>query len=453
MKILKGVVFVSEKREQWGSRFGFIMAAAGSAVGLGNIWRFPYITGKYGGAAFVLVYIFVVFVIGLSIMIAEFAIGRSARLDAVGSFSKLGGKKWGLVGWMGFLCAFVILSYYSVITGWTLAYVFKSFGGLMTAAAAGKAADAFGAFIGNPFQAVGCHIVVMALIIAIVCKGISGGIERSCKVLMPALFVIILVLIVRSLTLPGASAGLEFYLKPDFSKITGEAILSAIGQGFYSLSLAMGIMTTYGSYISKEEYLPSAARNVVFLDTLVAFLAGLVIFPAAFAFHIEPGAGAGLAFITLPAVFSKMPVGAVFSAAFFLLMFIAALTSAISLFEVVVSYGIDQLHWSRRKSALTLGLLVTLLGVPSALSQGAVSINIAGKDFLSVCDFITNNAVMPIGGILIALFVGWVWTKGAKAEITEDGRVAFPHYDIWLIICRFIAPVAIAFVFVIGLKW
>jgi len=447
------VVFVSEKREQWGSRFGFIMAAAGSAVGLGNIWRFPYITGKYGGAAFVLVYIFVVFVIGMSVMLAEFAIGRNARLDAVGSFSKLGGKKWGLVGWMGFFCAFVILSYYSVITGWTLAYVGKSFGGLMSAAAAGKAADAFGSFIGNPLQAVGCHLIVMIMVIGIVCKGISGGIERSCKVLMPALFVIILVLIVRALTLPGAGAGLEFYLKPDLSKITGEAVLAAIGQGFYSLSLAMGIMTTYGSYISKGEYLPKAARNVVFLDTLVAFLAGLVIFPAAFAFGIEPGAGAGLAFITLPAVFSKMPAGSIFSAAFFLLMFIAALTSAISLFEVVVSYGIDQLKWNRKKSALVMGVAVALLGIPSALSQGAVPINIAGKDFLSVCDFITNNAIMPIGGILIALFAGWIWTKGAKDEITNCGAISFPLYDVWLVICRFIAPVAIAFVFVIGLKW
>ena len=444
---------MSENREQWGSRFGFIMAAAGSAVGLGNIWRFPYITGKYGGAAFVLIYLAVVIIIGSSVMLAEFAIGRNAQSDAVGSFRKLGGGLWPLVGWMGFFCGFVILSYYSVIAGWTVAYMVKSFGTLMASAAAGKAGDVFGAFVSDPVQSISYHLIVMAMVGGIVYKGISGGIEKSCKVLMPSLFVILLVLIVRSVTLPGAGAGLEFYLKPDFSKITSEAVLAAVGQGFFSLSLGMGCMITYGSYLGKREYLPTTASTVVFLDTAVAILAGFVIFPAVFAFGIEPGAGPGLTFVTLPAVFAKMPFGMFFSFAFFLLLFIAALTSAISLLEVVVTYAIDQLKWSRAKASIVMATAIALLGIPSALSVGGHIPQIAGKDFLDAADFLTNNIIMPLGGIFISVFVGWVWADGAKAEVTDNGRTVFPMYTVWLWTCRVIAPVCIAVIFFKGLKW
>jgi len=444
---------MSENREQWGSRFGFIMAAAGSAVGLGNIWRFPYITGKYGGAAFVLIYLAVVIIIGSSVMLAEFAIGRNAQSDAVGSFRKLGGGLWPLVGWMGFFCGFVILSYYSVIAGWTVAYMVKSFGTLMASAAAGKAGDVFGAFVSDPVQSISYHLIVMAMVGGIVYKGISGGIEKSCKVLMPSLFVILLVLIVRSVTLPGAGAGLEFYLKPDFSKITSEAVLAAVGQGFFSLSLGMGCMITYGSYLGKREYLPTTASTVVFLDTAVAILAGFVIFPAVFAFGIEPGAGPGLTFVTLPAVFAKMPFGMFFSFAFFLLLFIAALTSAISLLEVVVTYAIDQLKWSRAKASIVMATAIALLGIPSALSVGGHIPQIAGKDFLDAADFLTNNIIMPLGGIFISVFVGWVWADGAKSEVTDNGRMVFPMYTVWLWTCRVIAPVCIAIIFFKGLKW
>ncbi len=444
---------MSENRDQWGSRFGFIMAAAGSAIGLGNIWRFPYITGKFGGAAFVLIYLAVVLIIGMSVMLAEFVIGRNAQSDAVGSFRKLGGGAWPLVGWMGFFCGFVILSYYAVIAGWTVAYMFKSLGGLMSEAAAGKAGDVFGAFVSDPVQSIAYHVVVMAITTGIIYKGISGGIEKCCKILMPALLVLLLVLIVRSVTLPGSGAGLEFYLKPDLSKITNQAILAAVGQGFFSLSLGMGCMITYGSYLSKKEYLPSIARTVVLLDTSVAILAGFVIFPAVFAFGIEPGAGPGLTFVTLPAVFAKMPMGAIFSFAFFLLLFIAALTSAISLLEVVVTYCIDQLRWNRAKAAIIMGTAIALLGIPSALSVGGHIPQVAGKDFLDAADFITNNVIMPLGGIFISVFVGWIWADGAKAEITDNGKLAFPFYTVWLWICRVVAPVSIAWIFITGLKW
>ena len=323
----------------------------------------------------------------------------------------------------------------------------------MAAAGEGKAGDVFGAFVSDPVQSIYYHVAVMAITSGIVYKGISGGIEKSCKILMPALFVILLVLIVRSVTLPGAGAGLEFYLKPDFSKLTSEAILAAVGQGFFSLSLGMGCMITYGSYLGKDDYLPSIARTVVFLDTSVAILAGFVIFPAVFAFGIEPGAGPGLTFVTLPAVFAKMPMGAVFSFAFFLLLFIAALTSAISLLEVVVTYAIDQLKWSRAKAAIIMGTAIALLGIPSALSVGGHIPQIAGKDFLDAADFLTNNVIMPLGGIFIAIFVGWVWTDGAKAEVTDNGKLAFPMYTVWLWICRVVAPVCIGLIFSTGLKW
>ena len=455
-QILEGVVFMAEQsgnRDQWASRFGFIMAAAGSAIGLGNIWRFPYITGKYGGGAFVAVYLAVVFIIGTSVMLAELSIGRKAKLDSVGSFKKLGGGAWPIVGWMGFFCGFVILSYYSVIAGWTLSYMFKSLSGLMAEAAAGKAGEVFGAFVSNPQQAIAFHLLDMAIITAIVYKGISGGIEKSCKVLMPALFVILILLIFRSVTLPGAGAGLEFYLKPDFSKLTGEGILAAVGQGFFSLSLGMGIMITYGSYLGSHEHMPSIARTVVLLDTAVAIMAGLVIFPAVFAFGVDAGAGPGLTFVTLPAVFAKMPFGAIFSFAFFALLYIAAITSSISLLEVTVTYGIDELNWSRQKAAVVMGVAIAILGIPSALSVGGHIPQIAGKDFLDAADFITNNVIMPLGGMLTAIFVGWFWTKGAKAEVTNNGSFTFSLYNCWLFICRFVAPVCIGIIFVTGLKW
>jgi NSS family neurotransmitter:Na+ symporter len=323
----------------------------------------------------------------------------------------------------------------------------------MSEAAAGKAGDVFGAFVSDPVQSIAYHVVVMAITTGIIYKGISGGIEKCCKILMPALLVLLLVLIVRSVTLPGSGAGLEFYLKPDLSKITNQAILAAVGQGFFSLSLGMGCMITYGSYLSKKEYLPSIARTVVLLDTTIAILAGFVIFPAVFAFGIEPGAGPGLTFVTLPAVFAKMPMGAIFSFAFFLLLFIAALTSAISLLEVVVTYCIDQLRWNRAKAAIIMGTAIALLGIPSALSVGGHIPQVAGKDFLDAADFITNNVIMPLGGIFISVFVGWIWADGAKAEITDNGKLAFPFYTVWLWICRVVAPVSIAWIFITGLKW
>ncbi|HBG13899.1 MAG TPA: sodium-dependent transporter, partial [Synergistaceae bacterium] len=356
--------------------------------------------------------------------------------NAVGSFRKIKGGMWPIVGWMGVIAGFIILSYYGVIAGWTMAYVLKSFTGLMQADAGAE----FGAFVTNLPQVVAWQALFMAITIYIVYKGIGGGIEKYCRVLMPALFLLLLVLIVRSITLPGAGAGINFYLKPDFSKLTGGALGAALGQAFFSLSLGMGCIITYGSYLGKKETLPGAAIQVCFLDTLVAFLAGLVIFPAVFAFGVEPGAGPGLTFITLPNVFGQMPGGAIWSALFFVLLFVAALTSAISLLEVVSAYFIDEIKWSRQKASMVMGIVIFLMGIPSAMGVAGVIPKLAGRDFLDSADFLASNVLLPLGGLFIALFVGWFWTEGAKQEVENNGTVPFGLYTAWLWVCRVVAP-------------
>jgi len=438
------------EREQWASKLGFVLAAAGSAVGLGNIWRFPYITGQNGGAAFVILYVILIFVIGYPVMMAEISMGRKAELNAVGTFKKLRGGPWVLVGWSGIAAGFIILSYYGVIGGWTFKYIFSSFTGLMEAGAAGEAGNFFGGFVSNTVQVVGLQALFMAVVISVVYKGIGEGIEKYCKILMPGLFILLLVLIVRSVTLPGAGEGLAFYMKPDFSKLTGETFLAALGQAFFSLSLGMGCMITYGSYLNKDSYIPGAAAQVCVLDTMVAILSGFVIFPAVFAFGLEPGAGAGLTFVTLPSVFSQMPGGAIWSGLFFLLLFVAALTSAISLLEVVCAYFIDEFKWTRHKATVVMGIIIFLVGIPSAYSLTG-NLKVAGKDFLDAADFLASNVLLPLGGLFIAVFVGWLWSDEAKNEVTNQGDTPFGLTGIWIWICRIVAPVAIGYIFLSGI--
>lgn len=443
-----------QQREQWGSRIGFILAAAGSAIGLGNIWRFPYLVGKNGGAAFVLVYLLLAIFIGLPVMMAEFAIGRAAQKAPVDAFRALKvSPAWGLIGWMATLAGgFLTLSFYNVVGGWTIKYMIASLTGLMGAAAEGKAGEIFGAFTNQSWQVVFFQIVFMVLTMLIVLGGVGKGIERSCKVMMPALFVIVAILIVRSMTLPGAGAGIDFYLKPDLSKLTPAAFLDALGQNFFSFSLGLGIMLTYGSYLGKDERLPSASLWTGALDTLIAFLAGLAIFPAVFAMGLEPGQGAGLSFVTLPGVFAKMPAGMLFSFLFFLLLFFAAITSAMSLFEVAVAFGIEKFHMDRKKAVLVMGIIITLLGVPSAYSLTGTP-TIYGKDFFSAVEYLCNNVFLPIGSFLVCVFVGWFWLKPACDQLTNNGKDPFPLLNAWIWCVRVIAPLAIAYIFITGLKW
>lgn len=438
------------EREKWATKTGFWLAAAGSAVGLGNIWRFPYLTGTQGGAAFVLVYLLLVFTIGISVMIAEFVIGRATERNPVGAFQKLKGGAWPIVGWMGVAAGFIILSFYSVIAGWTIKYFISSFTGLIRPGT--DTVDYFLSFIGNGPQSILFHAIFMAFTVFVVYKGVGKGIETSCKILMPTLLLLLLLLIFRAVTLPGAMEGLRFYLSPDFSVITSRTLLAALGQAFFSLSLGMGALITYGSYLSKKVSLPQSALTVTGLDVLIAFLAGFAIFPAVFALGFEPAAGPGLTFITLPAVFAQMAGGQIWSALFFLLLFIAALTSAISLLEVVVAYVTDELGVTRHKAAVVVGGIIFLLGIPSALAQGAVPAlgNVfMGMDFLDTMDFLASNILLPLGGLFIALFAGWVIKDVAKKETTAHG--AFKLETVWMWICRVIAPVAILIIFLGGL--
>lgn len=439
-------------RENWGSRFGFIMAAAGSAIGLGNIWRFPYITGTNGGGAFLLIYLGIVVAFGVSLALAEMVVGRTAQRNPVGAFRALGGPRWAGVGFIGVFTGFAILSFYIVVAGWTLAYVVDAARGDLISSDPKVLESTFGAFVSDPVQPIVYAGIFMALTAAIVVGGIAKGIERWNKILMPALFVILLVLVVRSLTLPGAAKGLAFYLVPDFSKVSARTFYDAISQVFFSLSIGMGTLLTYGSYLSKKENLPSAALTVVLLDTSAAVLAGLMILPAVFAFGFNPSAGPGLTFITLPAVFASMPFGNLFGALFFTLLAIAALTSAISILEPMVAYFVDEHHLDRRRTVIVASVICFLLGVPASLSFGMWNgFTLFGKNWFDLMDFLSNNILLPVGGLLTALFVGWAWAKPAAHHLSNEGELRQPWSPLWLFVLRFVAPLGILWILISAL--
>jgi NSS family neurotransmitter:Na+ symporter len=393
-------------------------------------------------------------------MLAEFAIGRAAQKSPVNAFKALGRNPfWSVIGWMGTLAGgFLVISYYNVIGGWTIKYMIASLMELMEHASSSEGSGAFfGAFIGEQAQVVLFQVLFTAATMFIVLGGIRKGIERACKVMMPLLFLIVLVLIARSVTLPGAEAGLDFYINPDWSKLKDPALyLDALGQSFSSLSLGMGIMITYGSYLGKDERIPSAGLWTAGLDTMIALLSGFAIFPAAFAMNLEPGAGVGLTFITLPAVFAKMPAGHIFSFLFFMLLFFAAVTSAISLLEVAVTFAMEKFDLKRSGAVWIMGIIILLLGGYSALSlSGPPKITILGKskDFLDAADYFFNNVLLPIGAFLASIFVGWFWLPQARSELTNRGTIPFPLETAWVWCVRLLAPAAIAYIFITGLQW
>lgn len=443
------------QRGTWGSKAGFILAAAGSAVGLGNIWGFPTQVGQGGGAVFVLVYLVCVLFICLPIMVAELVLGRRAQLDPVGSFSLIRpGSNWWLVGALGVLAGAGILSFYSVIAGWSVAYIWFTASGAVTGDA-----DAVGAFFGN-FTAngplsVGLTLVILTATAAVLVGGVQSGIERVTKVMMPVLIGLLLILAIRAASLPGAAEGLAYYLRPDFSRILDPAVINAaLGQAFFSLSLGMGAMLTYGSYLSKRESLVTAACWVVALDTGMALLAGFIIFPSGFSIEgFDPSAGGpGLIFAVLPRLFATLPGGQLVGAAFFILLTMAALTSTISLLEVPVAHFIDAHKWTRRKAVLLVTTGVFLLAVPSALGNGAVgvlgSLPVLGVDFLTMMGTVWNDFALPIGGLLTAVFVGWVWRVDQAIEEIELHGVRFPARRLWSVLIRYVCPVAISVIIV-----
>lgn len=433
-----------EKRGQWASSLGFIMATAGSAIGLGNLWKFPYLAGMNGGGAFVLIYLLIVVFVGYTIMLGEMTIGRATQLNALGAYRKLN-KKYTWVGAAGVLAGFLILSFYNVVGGWVIKYIIQ----FLMGGVKGDAAEYFGGFMTSSFEPVVWTAIFALFTGYIVWKGISGGIEKYSKVLMPALFVLLIIVVIRSVTLPGAGAGLEFYLKPDLSKLTPAAIVAALGQVFFSLSLGMGCMITYGSYLSKDENLEKDAFIVPLMDTCAALLAGFAILPAVFAFGYEPGAGPGLMFITLPSVFEKMPFGAFFGVCFFVLVLFAAITSSISLLEVCAAYFIDEFKWSRTKATWLLTGVIFILNILCSLSLGPLSnVLIFGKNFFDLFDYITSNILLPLGGFMMCIFIGYVWgVDKAIAEITQNGKFPFKSRGFWTLMVKVVAPIAVFIVF------
>jgi NSS family neurotransmitter:Na+ symporter len=446
---------VEEKRENWGSKTGFILAAAGSAIGLGNIWKFPYIAGENGGASFIIVYLICIAIIGLPVLIAEILIGRTTQRNPVGAFYKLSRSKlWASLGGMGVVAGFLILSFYAVIAGWAVGYVVEAISGnFYEFSESFSSSDHFNNLVGNVYWILGYFSLFMIVTMSIVFAGVQKGIERGSKIMMPVLLILLIILMIKGISLEGASQGLEFLWYPDWSKIDEQAILIALGHAFFTLSLGMGAMLTYGSYMSKKDSVPNSALQIVTLDTLIALIAGVAIFTSVFAVGLDPAAGPGLIFHTLPSVFIKMTGGYLFSILFFTLISIAAITSSISLLEVVVSYFVDELKWKRHTAAIILTGVIFLLGVPSALSYNLLAdFKIFDLNFFDLVDFIASNILLPLGGLLIAVFVAWIWgLHRAIPNLREGAERLFDEHPwiitFWKIFLRFFSPVLIFLVF------
>ena len=438
------------KRATFGSKIGVILATVGCAVGLGNIWRFPYMLGENGGAAFLLVYISCILFLGIPVMITEFFIGRYSRKNAAGAFKVMApGTKWSVIGYNGVAAAFLILGYYAVVSGWTLEYIVQAFSGSLEGKNATDFADEFTAFSTGVFRPILWTVVFIALTHIIIVSGVKEGIERASKVMMPMLFLILIALCVRSITLPGASEGLTFLFNPDFSKIDSSVVLSAMGQAFFSLSIGMGCLITYASYFGKQTNLQTTALQVTILDTLVAVLAGVMIFPAVFSFGIEPTTGPELVFITLPNVFEQLPFGNIWSFVFFVLLALAALTSTISLHEVSTAYVHEEYHVSRKKAAIIVSIGVTIVGILCSLSMGLLkSYTLFGLNFFNLLDFVTAKIMLPLGGMMICIFTAKRVDKLLlKEEVTNHGTIRFYFFSTYVFFVKYIAPIAIGLIF------
>ncbi|MBP5797970.1 MAG: sodium-dependent transporter [Bacteroidales bacterium] len=441
-------------RDGFGSKIGIIAAAAGSAVGLGNIYRFPCELGNNGGGAFLLVYLLIVLCLGVPVMLSEFVIGRKTQKNPIGAFKMLRPKSaWPLVGYMGVVCALVIMAFYSTVAGWTLEYVVKAVGNQFQGKELSVIEQEFADFHNLGWKNVLWQVVFIFMTGFVVFKGVANGIEKYSKILMPLLVLILIVLAIRSVTLPGAGEGLAFLFKPDFTKITGSVLISALGQAFFSLSMGMGVLITYGSYIKKTDNMTTTALSVTMSDTLVAVLAGIVIFPAAFSFGVRPEAGMGLVFSTIPMIFNQMAGGYFFCIIFFVLLAVAALTSTISLLEVIVAYLVEEVHVTRRWATVIASVACILVGVFASLSLKDTSVlRVGGKSFFDFLDFLSANIFLPVGALLIVIFVGWVMGKSKFFdEITNEGQLKLSIKTLIFFIIKFVAPIAIAVIFITGL--
>jgi len=438
---------IQKPRGQWSSKIAFIFAAAGSAVGLGNIWRFPYVTGENGGGAFVFLYLLVIVLLGFPVMLLELSMGRASEKNPVGAFRVLRpGSPWVFVGFMGVLTGIAILSYYTVIAGWTIAYLIKSISMDLDP-------KAFSTFIADVPQQITYFMIFLLVSVGVVAGGVKDGIERITRVLMPVLVGLMILLIIRSVTLEGALSGLEFYLVPDFSKVSAKTLIYAIGQGFFSLSLGMGAMITYGSYISKKDNLVSSGAWVCLFDTVIALMSGLIIFPALASAGQAPEAGFTLVFDVLISLFNQMPLGSFVAIVFFFLLSIAALTSTISLVEVATAYLVDERNIPRGTAVLMVAGVTAVLGIPCALSLGGSDFftnllplgNGQYKSFLGIMDFMFGNMALSLGALLLCIFVVYSWKVSSAVKEISSGNSGFQRYAIyWLLALKYVAPLAIA---------
>ncbi|MDD3405883.1 MAG: sodium-dependent transporter [Paludibacteraceae bacterium] len=437
-------------RIKFGSKFGIVAAAAGSAVGLGNIWKFPYEAGQNGGGAFLLIYILCVLLFGLPIMVSELVIGRRAHANVSGAFRQLSGTNhWAMVGLLGVITAFLILGFYFVVAGWSLEYVYQAVANAFERKTPMQLSQAFSDFSTDTFRPLFWTTIFICCTAFVLLAGVKKGIERTSKILMPFLIFILILLCVRSVTMPNGNEGLKFFFAPDFSKITPTVILSALGQAFFSLSLGMGCMITYGSYIRKDNNLTKTALHVTSVDTLIAILAGTAIFPAVFSLGINPAQGPKLVFVTLPSVFSHMPGGYICAILFFLLLAIAALTSTISLQEVITAYVSEEFHWQRKKVIVVSSLVLIVLSSLCSLSLGIGShYTIGGKTLFDFFDFTTSKFLMPLGGFLISIFIGWFYKADeVKDELGNHGKLPVKLFSVYIFLMRFFVPLAILLIF------
>ncbi|WP_107943136.1 sodium-dependent transporter [Metasolibacillus fluoroglycofenilyticus] len=441
---------MGQQQEQWTSRLGFILATAGSAIGLGAIWKFPYIAGVSGGGAFFLIFLIFTLFVGLPILLAEFAIGRGSQRDAVSAYLTFApNSKWHFVGILGMITCFILLSFYSVVGGWIILYMVQAVIGNLSGLSETAYAPLFNDFIANPLYAILFQFIFMAITIFVVAKGVQQGIERAGKIMMPALFISFLILIIRSLTLDGVGEGLHFFLYPDFSNMSSKTILFALGQSFFSISVGVSVMVTYSSYLSKNEDLPKSALTIVLMNLFISLLAGLAIFPAVFSFGFEPTEGPGLLFVVLPAVFNQMPFGTFFLLVFLILFLFATLTSAFSMLEIIVAAVTKQDRKKRKSTTWITGLLIFIVGIPSALSYGMLSdFTIFDKTIFDAADYLVSNILMPLGALLIAIFAGFAIPRNTLlAEISDGASYAKRLFAIWLIAIKYVAPIAIIIVF------
>jgi len=440
----------SAERGHWGSRIGFLLACAGSAIGLGNIWKFPYIAGENGGGIFVLIYLVCIFAVGIPIMVCEFAIGRSTQSSPVQAFDKLSGGStgWKAVGVLGVLAAFVLLSFYSVVAGWAMHYVYLSFTRFGGATGAGAIGELFGAVFSNPGINLFWHLAFMGMTTAIVWGGVRGGIEKASRIMMPALFLMLFILLAKALTMPGFGKAFVFVFSPDASKLTPAGVLEALGHSFFTLSLGMGAMMTYGSYMADDFDIVRSSVLISVLDTMVALLACLIMYPIIFSYGMNPQAGPGLVFKSMPIVFSQMPFGMAFSVVFFILLTFAALSSAISLLEVVTSYTIDNWGWGRHSATIIPAAVIFLFGVPSALSGSWLPATLpGGKNFFDSMDYLVSNWMMPLGGLFTALFVGFRMDVEVVKKEFASAKGLQPFFTGWFYTVKFVCPIAVTAVF------